>query len=108
MMKQSAQKSRNLSLVPAEVWSAAPRPEKQETALKESFDGWLNTVVPALREANTSEDQSNKPGPSRKSLTLLDITQVNRATIREGTSHRAWPPDVVLSFLAADVIKRKK
>lgn len=41
-------------------------------------------------------------------MTTEDFVQVELATVREGTSHRFWPSDVVLKFIAADVITREQ
>lgn len=40
-------------------------------------------------------------------LTTQEIIQVNRATVREGFTHRFWPTDVLEALLTADVIKNK-
>lgn len=40
-------------------------------------------------------------------LTTQEIIQVNRATVREGFSHRFWPTDVLEALLKGDVIKNK-
>ena len=107
MIKQSIQKSENLCLVRRDT---RPRDSKTEKAasVRDSFDTWVNSVARTLVQSTYPEDQSNvDERGSKKSLTLTEITRVNFATVREGTEHRCWPPDVVLSFLAADVIKRK-
>jgi hypothetical protein len=33
-----------------------------------------------------------------------DFMRVNNATVREGRSHRVWPPDVLRKFQTAEVI----
>jgi hypothetical protein len=40
-------------------------------------------------------------------LTIEEVIQVNLATIREGSSHRYWPTDVLVALLKADVIKNQ-
>ena len=37
-------------------------------------------------------------------LSVVDVMRVNRATIREGESHRVWPPEILEKFRVADVI----
>jgi hypothetical protein len=106
-MKQAAQKSKTLSLVPAETPAYDPEPEDRISALKESFDGWLNAVAPTLLKSSSSEERPSSADRWQKSLTFRDVTRVNQATVRQGTIHSHWPPDVVLSFLAAEVIKRR-
>ena len=34
----------------------------------------------------------------------IDFMRVNNATVREGKSHRVWPPDVVRKFQMAEII----
>ena len=76
-------------------------------SLRESFDGWLDSVAPVLMRAPASREK-RVVARCQRSLSPTDLTRVNRATIREGTVHRVWPPDVVNTFLAADVIKNNR
>jgi len=104
-MKRAAQKSTALSLVPSEVVSRDANPDEHSPDLKDSFDGWLNSVAPTLLQS--APTQKNIDHTARwRSLSSIDVTRVNRATVRESFAHRHWPPDVVTSFLAAEVIKR--
>ena len=108
-MKPTLQKSETLSLVPSEARAYDSAREEKAANLKDSFDGWLNSVAPTLDQSTPAEDQPGTADHSRRrSLTLTEATRVNFATVREGTEHRHWPPEVVISFLAADVIKRKQ
>jgi hypothetical protein len=34
----------------------------------------------------------------------LDFMRVNNATVREGRSHRVWPPEVLRKFQTAEII----
>jgi len=108
-MKQTLKKSENLSLVRSDARAYDSAREEKAANLRESFDGWVNSVAPTLDQSTPPQDQ---PGTAdqlrRRSLTLTEATRVNFATVREGTEHRHWPPEVVISFLAADVIKRKQ
>jgi hypothetical protein len=106
-MKQAAQKSKTLSLVPVETRAYDADAQDRVSALRESFDGWLDAVAPKLLKSSSSEDRPSSADGWRKSLTFRDVTRVNHATVREGTDHSHWPPEVVLSFLAAEVIKRR-
>jgi len=54
-----------------------------------------------------AQTQSTAADPWRRSLSSRDVTRVNRATVRESSDHRHWPPEVVMTFLAAEVIKRR-
>lgn len=107
-MKQSVQKSNNLSLVPNEPRSYEAAKEEKARTLIESFDGWLDAVAPTLLKTTAADDRPNIDERWRRTLSFADVTRVSHATVREGTDHRHWPPDVVLSFLAAEVIKRRK
>lgn len=107
-MKHSAQKTNNLSLVQSDSRVYQNAPEKKSAVLRESFDSWLDSVAPTLVQTSAAHGATNVADRWRSSLTSRDITRVNRATVRESTDHRHWPPEVVMSFLAADVIKRGK
>src|SRR6476469_2913999 len=107
-MKQPAQKSENFLLVrPARVHDSVG--DGKAKISKESFGGWRNSVAPTLVHSTPHGAQTKVAYPwRRRSLTSTEVTRVNLATIREGTAHCHWPPEVVLSFLAAEVIKRKQ
>ena len=51
--------------------------------------------------------QRKKGQQATRLLTTQEIIQVNRATVREGFTHRFWPTDVLAALLTADVIKNK-
>jgi len=80
---------------------------KRSCALPDTFDGWLNSVAPTLMRAPVRKE-TRSAWRWRRSLGPTELTRLNRATIRESSDHRAWPPDVVNTFLAADVIKNNK
>jgi hypothetical protein len=108
-MKQYLQKSENLSLVASDARAYVSGTADKAAHLRESFDNWLNSVASSLVYPGLPQDQpSIADRLRRRQLSLADVTRVNFATVREGTEHRHWPPEVVLSFLAADVIKRKQ
>lgn len=107
-MKNSLQKSENLSLVPNDGRTGNLETDKVRI-LRNPSNGWLNSVAPILVQSTTPEEQPNIADRLRRiTLTLTEERRVHFATVREGTEHRHWPPEVVLSFLAADVIKRKR
>jgi hypothetical protein len=101
-MKQFARKLSALSLVPA-----APEPHEtaQPSSLNEFFDGWLTSVSSTFGTQPTRAQSKTIFG--KPPLTSTDVTRVLRATVRESSEHRHWPPDVVQTFMRADVIKRK-
>jgi hypothetical protein len=107
-MKRSAQKSNTLSLVPADPQPQCSGVRRKSTVLKESFDSWLGSVAPTLLQTPAPPESSRSVTERwRSSLTARDVTRVNRATVRESSDHRHWPPEVVITFLAAEVIKRR-
>jgi hypothetical protein len=103
-MKNSNRQFSALSLVPSNG-AEDLREEEKAAALSESFDGWLNSVAPTLLQSAWKEPSAYR---ARRSLTSTDVIRVNRATVRESLTHRHWPPDVVISFLQAEVITRKQ
>jgi hypothetical protein len=108
MMKQLAQKTKALSLVPAEPRRYDSKTAEKASASQESSAGWGDAVAPSLLRSTTAEGRPVVADRRLRSLSFTDIRRVNQATVREGTDHRHWPPEVVLSFIAAEVIKRNK
>lgn len=106
-MKQLAQKTRALSLVQYATQSADLCPDVGSVILKDSYDGWLNSVAKRLLHAKASEDEPAMAFYGRPPLTSTDEIRVDRATIREGKDHRHWPREVIEKFLEAEVITRK-
>jgi hypothetical protein len=104
--KELVVKAEALSSVPCGSGTGESCSDERAAALRDSFEGWLNSVAPTL-QPKTFQVGPAKVRHTRRPLTSMDIVRVNRATIRESSVPRAWPPDVVLSFLAAEVIKRK-
>lgn len=107
IMKPSLQKSSSLSLVSADPCLYDSPTEEKGATLKESFDNWVNAGLPTLL-CSTAAERRQSANRRPRTLTSADIMRVDRATVRESTDHRHWPPEVVSSFLAADVIKRKQ
>lgn len=97
-MKRSALKASPLSLVRSVEESTIPTEQRSEPPA-DYFDGWLTSVA--------TEVVQPRRLPAKRALTLDDIIKVSRSTIREGSDHRHWPPDVVKKFLVAEVINRK-
>ncbi|HKZ76747.1 MAG TPA: hypothetical protein VJ124_00380 [Pyrinomonadaceae bacterium] len=61
--------------------------------LKESFDGWVSGAGPS---GHWHELQP---------LRTEEFMQVELVTVREGCTHRRWPPQVVMKFFVAEVIR---
>lgn len=106
-MEQPARKSSPLSLVPPATRQANKPRDETAYSLESYFDGWLESVKTLVAGTETTDDNSPQPNYGRSSLTSKDVMRVNRATVRESTAHRHWPSEVVLKFLAADVINKK-
>ncbi|MFN2492993.1 MAG: hypothetical protein ABR501_08925 [Pyrinomonadaceae bacterium] len=106
-MKQFAQNSIPLSLVPTRRLRLKRRTQEPSTSFKESFDGWLSLVAPILLHAQTLRHEPKQLFHGLPPITSTDEVRVDRATIREGRTHRHWPREVVEAFLAAEVITRK-
>ena len=107
-MKRSAQKSKALSLVQSSKSYESDAADKS-AVLRESFDSWLSSVAPTLVQTPVAQTRRDSAAdPWRSSLSSRDVTRVNRATVRESSDHRHWPPEVVMTFLAAEVIKRRQ
>src|ERR1044072_4667861 len=85
-MKQPHRKSSILALVSSPARSITPA-ERRAAALKESFDGWLNSVAPTLLQSAGNHPIEVTKLP-RRSISYLDHIRVNRATVREGVVHR--------------------
>lgn len=107
MMKQLARKTRSLSIVPPAEGDVQLPLEMSNLTLREAFDGWLNSVSPAVLQRESVREKAASAPPRRMPVTSRDLIRVNRATVRESNDHRHWPPDVVQQFLTANVIKRK-
>jgi hypothetical protein len=72
----------------------------------------IRRVSPRSQSAERERQVSNGIGntrPTRKwrVLTIRELLGLTRATVRESREHRTWPPDVVLKFMAAEVVTRK-
>jgi hypothetical protein len=86
-------KKHPLTLVQAEVHESAPAVSNRTTT------GWRTGLNQATRRFG---EKCN----SLRSLAIsdADFMRVSNATVREGESHRVWPPDVVQKFRMAEVI----
>lgn len=59
-----------------------------------------------LHSVDATSDQVTKRSRifNLPQLTSYDVMRVNHATIREGESHRIWPPNVLRQFNEAKVV----
>ena len=73
-------------------------------------------VLAQKNQAPTLEFPVSKRRPLRYLLvnprtsvpSTLDFMRVNNATVREGRTHRVWPPDVLRKFHTAEIITELK
>ena len=101
-MKQAARTAAQLSTVPS-----ASSPEVGSDSLKEFFGGWLDSVAPELSRDKPLKIRGRTPRYQKRSVSSTDMVRLNRATVRESSARRQWPPDAVAHFLAAEVIHTK-
>ena len=89
---------------------STPEDSAKESAasLQEFFSGWLDSVAPELAERPQARTPARTSGYRRRVVSSTDIVRLNRATVRESTDHRHWPPEVVAQFLAAEVIRKRQ
>jgi hypothetical protein len=105
-MKQAARKTPQLSMVTSASTGEGRAPDSADS-LEDYFSGWLDSVAPELSRERPPSKPALRFNDQSSPVTLTDMVRVNRATVRESTDHRHWPPEVVAQFLTADVIKRK-
>jgi hypothetical protein len=105
-MRQARQKVPRLSIVSPAPTRAGHEPGSTDS-LKDFFSGWLHSVAPQLSREESPKNAAHRFEYHSPPVTLTDMVRVNRATVRESTDHRHWPPEVVAQFLTADIITRK-
>jgi len=105
-MKMFARKQDHQLAIVSPVSTKRTQPELPagSVAIRNSFHGWLHRVTPITAAVRSVSPRFQKV----PALTVVDVTRVNHATIREGQSHRVWPPVVVRQFQSAKVITAKK
>jgi hypothetical protein len=90
-----------IPLIKRQVNRPVSHAELNARALRDSFHGWLRLVSPQ----SAGRSYSSAPAATRlPRLTVLAVTRVNQATVREGDSHRVWPPYILQKFQTAEVI----
>jgi len=106
-MKQLAQNSRRRSLLVSATKTAESASNPDEIGLRESLAGWLNAAAPPLLHVLTWKGKTPQTIYGPEALSSLDEMRVDRATVRESHTHRHWPAEVVMKFMAAEVITRQ-
>ena len=106
-MKQLAQNSRRRPLLVSATKTSGSASDTREIALRESLAGWLNSAAPPLLHVITWKGKTPLMLQGREALSSVDQIRVDRATVRESHTHRHWPAEVVMKFLAAEVITRQ-
>jgi len=78
-------------------------------------DAGIRRVFPLARPGEIAREASRRDlekGRSLKEtwkvLTTQELLGINRATVRESEAHRYWPSEVILKFMAAEVVTRKQ
>ena len=99
-MKQAARTSREVAAVPS-----PSSHEAGANSLNDFFSGWLDSVAPELSNAKPPKKRVRATAYRKLLVSSTDMVRVNRATVRESTDHRHWPPEVVAQFLQAEVIR---
>lgn len=106
-MKQFARNFRHLSILPYASGRAAAQFEVSSDEIEESFHGWSDAVNGDLVSSMSEKRRASVALFNQRRLTSVDSIRVDRATVREGKTHRHWPREVVEKFLAAEVIRGK-
>jgi hypothetical protein len=101
-MKQAARTATERSVLPS-----TSSPDVSGDSLNEFFSGWLDSVAPELSRAKPPKQRARTAGYRKLLVSSTDMVRVNRATVRESTAHRHWPPEVVAQFLQAEVIRNR-
>ena len=99
-MKRAARTASDQPIIPP-----ASSPEDGSDSLNDFFSGWLDSVAPQLSPAKSPKPRTRTPSYRKLMVSSTDIVRLNRATVRESTALRQWPPDVVAQFLQAEVIR---
>lgn len=70
--------------------------------LAQATNSILSIPFPLAKRRTLRYSLVNKPRTSVPST--IDFMRVNNATVREGRTHRVWPPDVLRKFQTAEII----
>jgi len=97
-----------ISVLPASAALAEESFDINPRTLKKSFQGWLDAVASQGTTPHAAVHHMLLLPPRLDSvLTTEEFIQVNLVTVRESKAHRCWPPDVIATFLAAEVIRQR-
>lgn len=104
------QRRRAISLLPVSATALAEESfDVNPKTLKRSFQGWLDAVASQGTIPHAAVHHMLLLPPRLGSvLTTEEFIQVNLVTVRESKAHRRWPPDVIATFLAAEVIRPRR
>ena len=106
-MKQLVQNSRRRSLGVPATKTRGSASDTSEIGPRESSPGWLNSATPPLLHVLTWKGKTPQTIYGPDALSSVDQIRVDRATVRESHTHRHWPAEVVMKFMAAEVITRQ-
>jgi len=85
-------RKQHLSLLPPTELKVGKPEFAVRGTLRESLHGWLDSIAPTSSVTLMPR------------LTPMDVMRVNHATVREGESHRVWPPFIFQKFWSSEVI----
>jgi hypothetical protein len=106
-MKQFAHNFRQLSILSQTSARAVAQFEVNSGDMEQSFQGWSDAANGDVVLSMSENRRAAVVLFNRQRLTSVDSIRVDRATVREGKTHRHWPREVVEKFLAAEVIRSK-
>lgn len=103
-MKQFDSNPHRLSIVPPTSGRAVPHFEVSASEVNKLFHGWWDALYEDDLSSMTEKTEAAIALWHQRPIRSIDAIRVDRATVREGKTHRYWPREVVEKFLAAEVI----
>ena len=100
-MKATAQQRESFKVV-----TSVAQPEVESTLTFKPSPGFARRGLHFVQSITTDRNARSPKIFGLPKLTAMQVTQVNHATIREGESHRIWPPNVLREFNRAEVITK--
>ncbi len=105
-MKQFDSNPHRLSIVPPTSGRAVPHFEASASEVNRSFHSWWDALYEDDPLSMSEKTEAAIALWHQRPIRPIDAIRVDRATVREGKTHRYWPREVVEKFLAAEVIRR--
>lgn len=92
MQRVVDQPAGHLPRAAAKTQTAHPSFSMNIIVIEETFDAWRQQV-----------STENQLLPTLRPITSEEMTEVSLATVRESSTHRRWPKEIVEKFMAAEV-----